>query len=701
MSIELRPLGVACNLACHYCYQNPQRDAGNQRTRYDLEKMKAAAARLGGPFTLFGGEPLLMPLDDLEELFAWGLATSGYSSIQTNGVLIDDRHIELFRRYKVHVGISLDGPGALNDMRWTRTLDRTRESTARVEEAIRRLCSEYEPPGLIVTLHKGNATAERLPIMSAWFRELDAIGITSVRLHLLEVDDRAVRDRLALSARENIDALLAFAGLELKRIRFDLFQEMEQLLLAQDSRASCTWRACDPYTTQAVQGIEGSGQSSNCGRTNKDGVDFIKADAPGYERYLALYATPQSEHGCEGCRFFLMCKGQCPGTAVDGDWRNRTEHCEEWKQLFMTIERRLIVSGQVPLTIQPIRLEVERRQLAAWREGRNPSISRTLSVLQHERRGVKPPPSDSDAGAPLAAGAGSRDIPRPRVSWVGDRARELWEDRLSRLQSMLEDLTAYAARADGRRCAVRRIPNDRVARHLSLAAQLGVAAVVLPGDALPDAFCTRPGHASSISLAGDPSAIAAAEAAWASGDHATFSAWLDLPSCCLASRTTDQPHDSVEQRLWASVPEHMITQGPGGSTAQLSETISTHPLLAHLGLSVLPVLPCSLDCRQALDAAERLLCIAAANGFATEVGWLRECLAWATSWSEHHGITEIKTPVFKMCLSSGSNPRGASATSRRIVRAGMLDVTCGASGLNFPYAQPVRRTRERLIPVNQ
>ena len=27
MSIELRPLGVACNLACHYCYQNPQRDA--------------------------------------------------------------------------------------------------------------------------------------------------------------------------------------------------------------------------------------------------------------------------------------------------------------------------------------------------------------------------------------------------------------------------------------------------------------------------------------------------------------------------------------------------------------------------------------------------------------------------------------------------------------------------------------------------
>jgi sulfatase maturation enzyme AslB (radical SAM superfamily) len=58
MSIELRPLGVACNLACHYCYQNPQRDAGNQRMNYDPEKMKKDAARIGGPFTLFGGEPL-------------------------------------------------------------------------------------------------------------------------------------------------------------------------------------------------------------------------------------------------------------------------------------------------------------------------------------------------------------------------------------------------------------------------------------------------------------------------------------------------------------------------------------------------------------------------------------------------------------------------------------------------------------------
>ena len=348
MSIELRPLGVACNLACHYCYQNPQRDAGNQRMNYDLEKMKQEAARIGGPFILFGGEPLLMRFEDLEHLFAWGLETTGSNAIQTNGVLIEDRHIDLFRRYKVSVGISIDGPGELNDARWHYGLEKTRQSTAVVEGVIERLCREYKAPGLIITLHKGNATAEKLPIMADWMRRLHAIGIRGVRLHLLEVDHDSVRDSLALSARENIQALLAFAEVQesLPGMDFDLFDEMEALLSGQDAKVGCTWRGCDPYTTEAVQGVEGNGQSSNCGRTNKEGIGFIKANSAGYERYLALYRTPQSDNGCSGCRFFLMCKGQCPGTSIDGDWRNRTEHCEEWKHLFSVIERRMIVAGK-------------------------------------------------------------------------------------------------------------------------------------------------------------------------------------------------------------------------------------------------------------------------------------------------------------------------------------------------------------------
>ena len=429
MGIELRPLGVACNLACHYCYQNPQRDAGNQRMTYDLEKMKKEAARIGGPFILFGGEPLLMRFEDLEHLFAWGLETQGANTIQTNGVLIEDRHIDLFRRYKVAVGISIDGPGELNDARWGRSLEKTRESTAIVEDVIGRLCREHQPPGLIVTLHKGNASADKLPAMAEWMRRLHALGIRGVRLHLLEVDHGSVRDSLALSAGENIRALLAFAELQesLPGMHLDLFEEMEALLGGQDSNVGCTWRACDPYTTEAVQGVEGNGQSSNCGRTNKEGIGFTKAGTAGYERYVALYRTPQSENGCAGCRFFLMCKGQCPGTSIGGDWRNRTEHCQEWMHLFQVIERRMILAGKTPLTIQPIRFELEQRQVEAWEEGQNPSISWTLDQWYRERAGA----NDPAAVPPRPASRRVPSLSRGSVGWASPRARngrDGWKD---------------------------------------------------------------------------------------------------------------------------------------------------------------------------------------------------------------------------------------------------------------------------------
>jgi len=97
-----------------------------------------------------------------------------------------------------------------------------------------------------------------------------------------------------------------------------------------------------------VQGVEGDGRSSNCGRTNKDGVDFPKAEFAGYERYLALAKTPYAYGGCSGCRFFIFCKGQCPGTAIDGDWRNRTEHCSVWQLREQRLRQRRKSSREPP-----------------------------------------------------------------------------------------------------------------------------------------------------------------------------------------------------------------------------------------------------------------------------------------------------------------------------------------------------------------
>jgi uncharacterized protein len=380
MGIEVRPLGVKCNIQCRYCYQEPQRDAGNASMMYDLPKLKKAVEEAGRAFTLFGGEPLLAPIPVLRELLEIGLRKYGGTDMQTNGTLIKDAHIELFREFRVAVGVSVDGPDELNDVRWAGSLAKTREATAKTHAAIKRLCEEGFNPTVIITLHRGNATAEHLPRMVEWLRELDAMGVKSARLHILEVEDDDEARGYALTDEENIAAFMGFAALEkeLKNLSLDVFNDMRNMLAGDDTKATCIWKACDSYTTRAVRGIEGNGQSSNCGRTNKDGVDYVKSPQEGFERYISLYHTPYEYGGCKDCRFFLMCKGQCPGTAIDGDWRNRTRDCRVWLTMYETLEQEALADGQVPLSLDPVRKQVENHMLAAWWSGRNPDYYQSV-----------------------------------------------------------------------------------------------------------------------------------------------------------------------------------------------------------------------------------------------------------------------------------------------------------------------------------
>jgi uncharacterized protein len=311
--------------------------------------------------------------------------------MQTNGSLIDDDHIEMFKKYRVGVGVSVDGPGELNDTRWAGNLARTREATAATHLAISKLCRNNLNPSLIITLHKGNATRDKLPLLESWLQYLKGEGVMSARLHILEVENHSIRQKYALSTEENLAALLWFKRLEKEflPLTFDVFEDMRNMLLGHDDRTTCVWNACDPYTTHAVRGVEGNGQRSNCGRTNKDGIDFVKAATEGFERYVALYLTPQKDGGCSGCRFFLMCKGQCPGTAIDGDWRNRTEHCAVWMSLFRILEEEMFEKGLEPLSARSIRPEVEHLSLEAWSQGRNRGMADILANFEQKSQGAR------------------------------------------------------------------------------------------------------------------------------------------------------------------------------------------------------------------------------------------------------------------------------------------------------------------------
>jgi len=329
MTIEYNPVGIACNIACAYCYQDPMREAGNINVPRDWSRVKQQIDRMGSDFAVFGGEALLTPMAHLEEVFAYGFERFGKNAVQTNGTLITDAHIDLFERYKVNVGISIDGPPELNHVRCAPEL------TGRSIMAIEKLCARGVFPSIITTIHRGNAN---LPLLTAFFDWLGDHGVRYLNLHELEVE--CGREHLTLSEEENLRVYLELYDWSKTTSMHVLpFADIKALLTTPHPQTTCTWNHCDPLTTQAVHGINPNGELSNCGRTNKDGVNWVKADRPGDERYALLYRTPQEFGGCQGCGYFAFCKGHCPGTAIDGDWRNRTVNCRLWYGLFERIER--------------------------------------------------------------------------------------------------------------------------------------------------------------------------------------------------------------------------------------------------------------------------------------------------------------------------------------------------------------------------
>ena len=255
--------------------------------------MKTLAEYADFDITLFGGEPLIAPLERLDALLALGYESVGQTNIQTNGVLVNDEHIALFHRYNTSVGISSDGPDEMNDVRSAGTLEQTREATARTEAAIARLCAEGISTSIMVTLHRLN-TGKALPRLKEWVTMLFLLGVESMRLHILEVDSPVVRRQYVLSDTEYLATFTDLIDFEEAsgRVMFDVATDLRLMLAGEDDEVTCVWAGCDPYNTTAVCGVGPGGGLQNCGRTNKAGVDWQKTDSYGQERYMVLYHTP-------------------------------------------------------------------------------------------------------------------------------------------------------------------------------------------------------------------------------------------------------------------------------------------------------------------------------------------------------------------------------------------------------------------------
>lgn len=413
--IEILPVGVTCNLRCDYCYE----EAGRKLTptaKYQRDKVVAAIHRTpNAQINLFGGEPLLLGLTDLEELLKIGYERHGKTGIQTNGTLITPAHIELFRKYNTQVGISLDGPDELNDSRWAGTLEATRKATQKTMRAIEMVAEmqrnhpEYpnHGPCLIITLHRGNCAEEVFPRFKEWLRELDQKGVTFINFHWMELDYKAHKWDLPEDRVMQVMKELSALEPELKTLRFLNFNEAKGLLRGDSRTAMCVYNSCDAYSTAAVQGILPDGNPGCCTRAVKDGIDWLPGEGSGYNapwqvgepfpstrshiRQISLYNTPQEHGGCKGCRFFVTCTGHCPGGGFEfekgreGDWRLRSTHCGILKKQFNEMEKKLLGLGETPISLSPDLPKVEKIMIASWTKNEPITMEKAIELAKDIR----------------------------------------------------------------------------------------------------------------------------------------------------------------------------------------------------------------------------------------------------------------------------------------------------------------------------
>jgi uncharacterized protein len=298
------------------------------RERYKKQYGDTKDEKGGSRIGLHGGEALILSKPLIERFLKLSFELSGRSSIQTNGYMIDDDIIEMFKKYKTGVGISIDGPWPCNEYRGVGSAEERKKQTAQILKNIDRLKREGVGVSVIAVIHKKNALGDRREILKNW---------------VMELNNKRISGRLnpCCCGKEDIDLTPEEAA--------DFYSDMFHFLLRngiggwspwkdminsllQKSPVVCVFKQCDPYSTPSCIPIFNDGGEGVCLRLYTDGKIYLRD-----ERRTELRSNVLRQTDCKDCTWWSHCYGGCIGLSKDFDWRNKDRFCLMYKTVFESI----------------------------------------------------------------------------------------------------------------------------------------------------------------------------------------------------------------------------------------------------------------------------------------------------------------------------------------------------------------------------
>jgi len=216
-----------CNIRCTYCNASASGAGGPHmppELAVDVAEVLVKCTRWAEVHLHFhGGEPLLLSRAWFESVVSRmreraALCGKRLSlSVQTNGTLVDAEWTALFKRLRLDVGVSCDGPPAINDLR--------RQQGEAAERGLRLLLAAGIRAGINAVLHQDNCRH-----MGELMDYAHRLGCRGMQVNFLETQGRGV-------AGEPIAARDLFTGMrqvfdQMRRTRCSVVDQTMQRLLA-------------------------------------------------------------------------------------------------------------------------------------------------------------------------------------------------------------------------------------------------------------------------------------------------------------------------------------------------------------------------------------------------------------------------------------------------------------------------------------
>lgn len=277
-----------------------------------------------------------------------------------------------------------------------------------------------------------------------------------------------------------------------------------------------------------------------------------------------------------------------------------------------------------------------------------------------------------------------------RMSWVSDRAREVWEPRLIGITAAWQEIEWRSVVAGVRACAVVMCSPEEFLDQGPRWAEAGLNALPVEMTGASD----QPYSATGVELragepfvfrfaVGRPADVTRFKGAWDAADQEAIGDLLGYPACCREFFRRVWVDDAMVDTTWPMARNSLGANG--ATTLEVAGPPQANILWRWMGVRAVPHLPCRFDCDATVAAADALIEVGHQSGFGNEMDWLTEVLSWPVEWSALHGIAEIKTPVLKV-----STRTDATAGRYTVRRHGTRSPDEALRGLGFPYEVPVR-----------